>query len=98
MTASKRPWQLWFDRRGRVSWLRIGTLAVLLAPAVKALLEADAITHGARPLNELIHRAGFWALMFLGLALAVTPLRRILRYGPLIDVRRMIGVAAFVYI
>ena len=98
MTASKRPWQLWLDRRGRVSWLRIGTLAVLLAPAAKALLEANAIAHGARPLNEVIHRAGFWALMFLGVALAVTPLRRILRYGPLIDVRRMIGVASFIYI
>jgi sulfoxide reductase heme-binding subunit YedZ len=94
----KRAWQLWLDRRGRVSWLRIGTLIVLLMPAAKALVEASTIAHSARPLNELIHRAGFWALVFLGLALAVTPLRRILRYGSLIDVRRMIGVAAFFYI
>jgi sulfoxide reductase heme-binding subunit YedZ len=69
-----------------------------LFPACKALVEASAIAHGARPINELIHRAGFWALVFLGLALAVTPLRRILRYGQLIDVRRMIGVGAFCYI
>src|SRR5215475_6541318 len=96
--SDKKPWQLWLDRRGRVSWLRIGTLAVLVVPALKALIEANAIAHSARPLNEMIHRAGFWALMFLGLALAVTPMRRILRYGPLIDVRRMIGVAAFFYI
>ena len=98
MTGAKRPWQLWLDRRGRVSWLRGAVLVLLLAPAAKAVIEADAIAHGARPLNELIHRAGFWALVFLGLALAITPLRRILRYGPLIDVRRMIGVAAFIYI
>ena len=32
--------------------------------------------HGARPLNDLIHRAGFWALVFLGVTLAVTPFRR----------------------
>jgi sulfoxide reductase heme-binding subunit YedZ len=46
----------------------------------------------------MIHRAGFWALVFLGVALAVTPFRRVLRYGQLIDVRRMIGVGAFAYI
>jgi sulfoxide reductase heme-binding subunit YedZ len=81
-----------------MSALRLATLAVLICPAAKALAEASMIAHGARPINELIHRSGFWALVFLGLALAVTPLRRILRYGALIDVRRMIGVAAFCYI
>jgi methionine sulfoxide reductase heme-binding subunit len=95
---SKQPWQVWLDRRGRVSWLRVAVLVILLLPAAKALIEANAIAYSARPLNELIHRTGFWALMFLGLAFAITPLRRILRYGPLIDVRRMIGVASFIYI
>ncbi len=56
------------------------------------------IAHGARPLNEMIHRAGFWALVFLGVTLAVTPFRRIFRYGNLIDVRRMLGVGTFCYI
>ena len=95
MTAS---WQLWRDKRGRLSPLRIGTLALLLFPLAKALYDADAIVHGARPLNDLIHRAGFWALVFLGVTLAVTPFRRIARYGNLIDVRRMLGVGAFCYI
>ena len=95
MTAS---WQLWRDKRGRLSALRIGTLALLLLPLAKALYDADAIFYGARPLNDLIHRAGFWALVFLGVTLAVTPFRRIARYGNLIDVRRMLGVGAFCYI
>jgi len=95
MTAS---WQLWRDKRGRLSALRIGTLALLLLPLAKALYDADAIVHGARPLNDLIHRAGFWALVFLGVTLAVTPFRRIARYGNLIEVRRMLGVGAFCYI
>jgi sulfoxide reductase heme-binding subunit YedZ len=69
----------------------------LLMPLVKAVVEASEIAHGARPLNELIHRAGFWALVFLGLTLAVTPFRQILRYGGLIDVRRMLGVGTFCY-
>lgn len=96
--AEKKPWQIWLDRRGRLSLLRLATLAVLLAPAAKALFDASTIVYSARPINELIHRAGFWALVFLGVTLAVTPFRRILRYGQLVDVRRMIGVGAFSYI
>lgn len=91
-------WQLWRDRRGRISALRIATLLFLLLPLAKAVIEAGDIVHGARPLNEMIHRAGFWALVFLGVTLAVTPFRRILRYGNLIDVRRMLGVGTFCYI
>ena len=90
--------QLWRNRRGRVSPLRVGTLALLLFPLAKALVDAQSIVHGARPLNDLIHRAGFWALTFLGVTLAVTPLRRIARYGNLVEVRRMLGVGAFCYI
>jgi methionine sulfoxide reductase heme-binding subunit len=95
MSAS---WQLWRDKRGRLSWLRIATLALLLFPLAKALFDADAIIHGARPINDMIHRAGFWALIFLGVTLAVTPFRRIARYGNLVDVRRMLGVGCFCYI
>lgn len=94
MTAS---WVLWRDRRGRLSALRIVTLAVLLLPLAKAAFDAGEIAHGARPLNDLIHRAGFWTLVFLGLTLAVTPFRSIARYGQLIDVRRMLGVGTFCY-
>ena len=60
----KSAWQLWRDRRGRVSTLRIGMLPLLLLPLAKALFDADAIFHGARPINDMIHRAGFWALVF----------------------------------
>jgi sulfoxide reductase heme-binding subunit YedZ len=95
MTGS---WQLWRDRRGQISGLRVAALAILLLPLIKAAVQASEIAHGARPLNELIHRAGFWALVFLGLTLAVTPFRRILRYGNLIEIRRMLGVGAFCYI
>jgi sulfoxide reductase heme-binding subunit YedZ len=91
-------WQIWRDRRGRLSPLRIAALALLLFPLAKALFDADAIAHGARPLNDLIHRAGFWALVLLGVTLAITPFRRIARYGHLIDVRRMLGVGTFCYI
>jgi len=98
MSKAGFSWQIWRDRRGRLSVLRLVALALLLLPLAKALFDFDAIAHGARPLNDLIHRAGFWALVFLGMTLAVTPFRRIARYGNLIDVRRMLGVGAFCYI
>jgi len=91
-------WELWRDRRGRLSALRITALALLLLPLAKAIFQANEIAHGARPLNDLINRAGFWALVFLGVTLAVTPFRRIFRYGNLIDIRRMLGVGTFCYI
>ena len=98
MKAMKAPWQIWLDRRGKLSPLRLGTLGLLLFPVAKALYDASEIYHGARPINDMIHRAGFWALIFLGVTLAVTPLRRIARYGNLIEVRRMLGVGTFCYI
>ncbi len=94
----KHPWQIWRDRRGRLSPLRLVVLTLLLFPLGKALFDIGAIAHGARPINDLIHRAGFWALVFLGLTLTVTPLRSIARYGSLIDVRRMLGIGTFCYI
>jgi sulfoxide reductase heme-binding subunit YedZ len=95
--SSVPGWQLWRDKRGRLSWLRITALALLLFPLAKACFESSAILHGARPVNDLIHRAGFWTLVFLGVTLAVTPFRSIARYGKLVDVRRMLGVGTFCY-
>ncbi len=89
--------ELWRDRRGRLSALRIAALALLLWPLALVAWNAQAIAAGARPVNDLIHRAGFWALMFVLITLAITPLRRITRYGQLLDVRRMLGVGAFCY-
>ena len=40
---------------------------------------------------------GLWAIRFLMLSLFVTPMRRIARYAPLVDVRRMLGVGCFAY-
>jgi methionine sulfoxide reductase heme-binding subunit len=92
-----RKLQIWRDRRGKLSFLRLAALAFLLMPVGIALWNADAIVHGARPLNDVIHRAGFWMLMFVLVTLAITPLRRMTRISQLIDVRRMLGVGAFVY-
>lgn len=90
-------YQLWRDRRGRIAPLRIAALALLLVPAMLALHAWYAQTLAPRLLNDLVHRTGYWALIFMLVALAITPLRRSGRFSGLIDVRRMIGVGAFVY-
>jgi len=70
----------------------------LLLPLAKALVDADTIAHGARPLNEMIHSRRLLGAGVSGVTLAVTPFRRIVRYGNLIDVRRMLGVGTFCHI
>ena len=93
----KAPWQVWRDAAGRLSPLRIAVLAFLFVPVAVAIYDFNTEGFGARPLNNVIHRTGYWALIFLMTSLAVTPLRRIARFNLLVDVRRMIGVGAFVY-
>ncbi|HVY58965.1 MAG TPA: protein-methionine-sulfoxide reductase heme-binding subunit MsrQ [Xanthobacteraceae bacterium] len=99
MTAQGIPatYQLWRDHRGRVSLLRVVTLACLLWPAVLTAWDVWWQQLGARPINDLIHRSGFWAIVFIMASLAVTPLRQVARLGALVDVRRIIGVGAFCY-
>ena len=96
-TIQVHPYQLWRDRRGRVSYLRIVALALLLVPAALALQAWWSHQLAPRLLNDLVHRTGYWALLFILISLAITPLRRTGRFSGLIDVRRLIGVGAFVY-
>jgi len=93
----RHPLKVWRDPSGRISALRIVTLMCLFAPLSKAIYDSDAIRLDPRPITNLIHRTGDWALIFLLVALAVRPLSRIMRFNQLLDVRRMIGVGAFAY-
>jgi sulfoxide reductase heme-binding subunit YedZ len=99
MTAvsGTQAWQIWRDRRGRVAPLRVAALALLLVP-LAILIQAYA-TNGApaRLWNDLVHRTGYWALIFILVSLAITPIRKSGRFGGLLEVRRLIGVGAFVY-
>lgn len=94
---AKARWAVWRDAAGRLSALRVGALAFLLLPVAIAVHDYVTVGFGPRPINNVIHRTGYWALLFLMISLAVTPLRRVTRFARLIDVRRMIGVGAFAY-
>jgi sulfoxide reductase heme-binding subunit YedZ len=88
----------WCDAAGRFSWLKLTVLVLLFVPA--ALIGADFIAGslGPRPLNEAIHQIGNWALKLILISLAVTPARTLLRWPRVVQLRRMIGVAAFAYV
>ena len=89
---------LWHDKRGRSPPLRAVTLVLLVVPLLIVTYYAVTQQLGPRPVNEAIHEVGSWAIRLLFVALFVTPMRRIARYAPLVDVRRMIGVGAFLYL
>jgi methionine sulfoxide reductase heme-binding subunit len=88
------PWQ---DRTGRFSALRATTFALIIAPALWLGAEALMGWLGPRPDTEAIHQSGLWAIRFLALTLAITPLRAATRASKLIGVRRMVGVSVFAY-
>jgi methionine sulfoxide reductase heme-binding subunit len=52
---------------------------------------------GADPIREVTHRTGFTALTLLMVTLAVTPARRLTGWNPLVQVRRLLGLFAFLY-
>ena len=91
----KYPWN---DHSGRLSPLKLGVFVLLFVPAGSVALGYATHTLGPRELNEAIHRIGLWGIRLIFIALAVTPLRQILQWRRLLLVRRMIGVAAFVYV
>jgi methionine sulfoxide reductase heme-binding subunit len=69
----------------------------MFAPAIWLIDQVRTGEFGPVPLGGMTYWSGLWATALLLLALAITPAVTILRWGRLIIVRRMIGVAALVY-
>lgn len=69
-----------------------------------ALIPAAALTYDAyqgdltaNPIEFITHFTGDWAIRFLVITLAITPIRRITGWNPIIQLRRMLGLFAFFY-
>ncbi|MAS06789.1 MAG: protein-methionine-sulfoxide reductase heme-binding subunit MsrQ [Ahrensia sp.] len=71
--------------------------AVGLVPAVDLFVRAFSNALGVDPLRVLENGLGEWALRFLILGLAVTPLLRFARIN-LVKYRRALGLIAFIYV
>lgn len=88
----------WRDRAGRLSPIKTATLALLVLPGLWILGSLLLGRYSALATEFLIEETGAWGIRILVLSLAVTPLRRILDWAPVLQVRRMVGVGAFVYL
>ncbi len=70
---------------------------LLLLPAIHLGWGMWQDTLGANPLEAIIRSLGDWALRFLLLTLALSPLRRLTGWGQVLRLRRMLGLYTYFY-
>jgi methionine sulfoxide reductase heme-binding subunit len=80
-----------------LAWPKTAVHAAALFPFAWLAFDLWTDSLGADPIAEITHRTGDWALRFVLIALAVTPLRRISGWTVLARFRRMLGLYAFFY-
>lgn len=81
----------------QIAWIKAAIFVACLVPLARlAWLGLDRKL-GANPIEYITHSTGWWALGFLMLTLAVTPLRRLANLPWLLRLRRMLGLYAFFY-
>ena len=85
------------DPAGRFSVLKTVTLLLVLCPGAELALAWHADALGPRPITEVIHGTGEWAIRFLVITLAVTPARALLDWPRVVMLRRVLGVTAACY-
>ena len=68
-----------------------------LVPAIALVIAAFTDNLTANPIEYITHQTGNFALTFLLITLAITPLRRFTGWHEVIRVRRMLGLFAFFY-
>ncbi|MGO4222020.1 protein-methionine-sulfoxide reductase heme-binding subunit MsrQ [Lysobacter sp. TAF61] len=73
------------------------TPAAILAWQIRAEFLTGSGGLGADPVAAIEHRLGLWALRFLMITLAITPLRQLSNQPALLRFRRMLGLYAFAY-
>lgn len=83
--------------RSAVPWLKLVVWAASLAPLAVLVWDAFHGGLGAEPIEEVTHRTGKTALVLLLASLAVTPVRRVTGWNPVVRVRRLVGLFAFFY-
>jgi sulfoxide reductase heme-binding subunit YedZ len=77
--------------------LKTLVFAAGLVPADALVLAAFTDDLTANPIEYITHQTGNFALTFLLITLAITPIRRLTRWHEVIRVRRMLGLFAFFY-
>jgi sulfoxide reductase heme-binding subunit YedZ len=81
----------------RTRALQAFAIAIGTLPAASLAISAFTDGLGANPVERVTHVTGDWALRFLLLSLAVTPLRRLFGWSWVVPLRRTLGLTAFGY-
>ena len=77
--------------------IQIAAVAVACLPAAVVLARFATEGVGADPIKTLTHTTGDWALRFVFVSLAITPLRRFSGWRFVAPLRRTFGLAGFAY-
>jgi methionine sulfoxide reductase heme-binding subunit len=77
--------------------VKVAVFIAALGPVGWLIWAALTSNLSANPLSDITHETGDWAIRFLCITLAITPLRRITGWNRLIKFRRMMGLYAFLY-
>jgi len=83
--------------RSGFAWLKAGLFLVALLPFVGIAAGTVAGELGPNPVEALLLHFGEWALRFLLVTLAITPIRRLTGWNQAVRLRRMFGLFAFFY-
>jgi len=83
--------------RGSIRLMKAALWVACLEPAAWLVWAAYGGHFSADPLADITHLTGDWALRFLCITLAITPLRRITGWNDLVRFRRLLGLFAFFY-
>lgn len=79
-------------------WLKPVVFAASLLPFAWWVVRGLTDGLGANPIEATTRYMGDWALRFLLIALAVTPVRVLTGWTPIARLRRMLGLFAFFYV
>jgi len=83
--------------RGLPGYVKPLVWVIALTPAALLLAGFFRDDLGANPIEKITNWTGYWTLCLLTASIAVSPLRRLTGYNPIIKLRRPIGLFAFFY-
>jgi sulfoxide reductase heme-binding subunit YedZ len=84
--------------RRRRAAAKVAVWASALTPAAWLAWRATHSQLGANPIEEVLHRTGWWGLLLLTTTLAITPVRRLSGWQTILRYRRLVGLFAFFYL
>ena len=81
----------------QITAIKVVVFVLALLPFLRIVVSIFTDQLGANPIEFITRNTGDWTLYFLCITLAVTPLRRWMKWNWLIRLRRMLGLFAFFY-